>query len=115
MNLGFSVFLTNLVSTKAVFVAVQQNSCTRRIFAYSQPPQRDIRSHGSGGEDVGRYRYGFMDPVNAGSVVFTSVMFAWTFALASLSFPLCLLVYMVLRRHVAIIVIANKIQCQGSD
>ena len=45
MNLRFSVFLTNLVSAKAIVVTVQQNSCTRRIFAYSQP-QRDIRSAG---------------------------------------------------------------------
>ena len=35
MNLGFSVFLTNLVSTKAIVVIVQQDSCTRRIFACS--------------------------------------------------------------------------------
>ena len=35
MNFGFSVFLTNLVSTKAIVVIVQQDSCTRRIFACS--------------------------------------------------------------------------------
>ena len=35
MNLGFSVFLTNLVSTKAIVVIVQQDSCTCRIFACS--------------------------------------------------------------------------------
>ena len=96
MNIGFSVFLTNLVSTKAIVVIVQQDSCTRRISAYSHP-QRDIRTAGWAGEDVGWYGCGFMDPFSAGIVHIGGVRFSTVRSRRPshwrpLSFSLCLLV-----------------------
>ena len=111
----FLGYLDTLGLNKAIVVIVRQDSCTRRIFAYSQPPQRDIRS--AGGTWVGTVAVSWILSalVVFTSVVFVSVMFASTFALASLSLSSASWYVMVLHRHVAITVIANKTQCQDSD